>query len=104
MPYTHHVFCCTNQRPAGSLRGCCADKQAESLRSYMKQRVSELGIAGVRINAAGCLGECDAGPVMVVYPEGVWYRCDSREAIDEVIVRHLQAGVPVAERMLTPRP
>lgn len=102
MLYTHHVFCCTNQRPAGSKRGCCADKGAEELRAYMKQRVKELGIPHIRVNASGCLDQCEQGPTMVIYPEGIWYRCDSREAIDRVITEHLQGGRAVDALRLAP--
>ena len=53
--YKAHVFCCTNERPPGHERGCCKEKGAEKLRNYMKSRVKELGLEGVRINNAGCL-------------------------------------------------
>ena len=98
--YTHHIFCCTNKRPDGAARECCADKGAEELRAYMKQRVSELGIKNVRVNASGCLDQCEKGPTMVIYPEGVWYRCPTREAIDRVIDEHLQGGKVVGEFMI----
>lgn len=90
--YTHHIFCCTNRRPAGHKRGCCAEKDSENLRDYMKARVKELGLPKTRINTAGCLDRCELGPCMVVYPEGVWYSCKTREDVDEVIAEHLQNG------------
>jgi len=89
MNYKFHVFCCTNQRPAGSTRGCCADKGAEKLRNYMKARAKELGIEQTRINASGCLDECESGPVMVVYPDGVWYRYSSEADIDRILKNYL---------------
>ena len=94
-----HVFCCTNERPPGHEKGCCKEKGAEKLRNYMKTRVKELGIDGVRINTAGCLDRCEQGPVMVIYPEGVWYTYTSTTDIDEIIERHLQKGERV-ERLL----
>lgn len=90
--YRCHVFCCTNQRPAGHSRGCCAEKGAVKLRDYMKARAKELGLDGVRINSAGCLDRCELGPTMVIYPEGVWYRCPTREDIDEVLTVHVRDG------------
>jgi (2Fe-2S) ferredoxin len=97
MHYTHHIFCCTNKRPDGAARECCANKGAEALRAYMKQRVKDLEIENVRVNVSGCLDRCEEGPVMVVYPEGVWYRCDSKAAIDRVITEHVQGGRVVGE-------
>ena len=73
--YDAHVFCCTNRRPAGHPRGCCAEKGSEALRDYMKGRAKDLGLKNVRINSAGCLDRCELGPTVVIYPEGVWYAC-----------------------------
>ena len=98
--YRAHVFCCTNERPVGHPRGCCRAKGAEKLRDYMKARAKELGLEGVRINTAGCLDRCELGPTMVIYPEGVWYRCRSPEEIDEVLKTHLIEGGRVERLML----
>ncbi len=97
--YRHHVFFCTNQRTDG--RACCQDHNAKALRDHAKQRIKALGLAGpggVRINTAGCLDRCAEGPVVVVYPEGVWYTFVDREDIDEIIDSHLVAG-RVVERL-----
>ncbi len=98
--FRHHVFFCTNGRPEGHVRGSCADRGAVRLRNYMKARAKELGLDGVRINASGCLDRCECGPVLVVYPEEIWYRCRTREDIDAVLTGHLQNGVPVERLML----
>ena len=97
--YRYHVFFCINQREGG--KPCCADKGAVAMRDYAKDRVKALGLAGqgqVRINQAGCLDRCDEGPVLVVYPEAVWYTYVDREDIDEIIDRHLVNG-RVVERL-----
>ena len=98
--YKYHVFFCTNQRDDG--RQCCGQCNAAEIRAYAKARVKELGLAGaggVRINTAGCLDRCELGPVVVVYPQGVWYQYVDREDIDEIIERHLQRG-EVVDRLL----
>jgi len=95
-----HVFVCGNRRPDGHERGCCASKGAEKIRDYMKVRAKELGIKNIRINQAGCLDRCELGPCAVLYPEGVWYRLDSFEAVDEVLARHVQEGGRVPALML----
>jgi (2Fe-2S) ferredoxin len=86
MFYTHHIFCCTNRRPDGHTKGSCAQKGSEELRNYMKAKAKEIGLPGTRVNAAGCLDRCELGPVMVVYPEGIWYRCSTKEEVDEVLL------------------
>lgn len=90
--YRAHVFCCTNERPAGHPKGCCKEKGAEKLRNYMKARVKELGIDGVRVNVAGCLDRCQHGPVMVIYPEGVWYTYKNEADVEEIIEKQLKKG------------
>ena len=51
-----------------------------------------------RVNMAGCLDRCEEGPVMVVYPEEIWYTYVDREDIDEIVSEHLQNG-RVVERL-----
>lgn len=88
--YKHHVFFCTNQRDDG--RRCCEHAGASELRGYAKARIKELGLSGqgqIRINTAGCLDRCGMGPVIVVYPEEIWYQYQSRQDIDEIIDSHL---------------
>ena len=95
--YRYHVFFCINQRTNGE--PCCADKGAAALLEYAKGRVKALGLAGqggVRINNAGCLDRCSEGPVIVVYPEGVWYTYVDQEDIDEIVEKHLAGGQVVS--------
>lgn len=95
-----HVFCCVNERPEGHPEGSCARKGSLRLRNYMKARAKELGLADVRINAAGCLDRCALGPTMVVYPDGVWYHYETRADVDEILQRHLVDGEPVERLVL----
>ena len=91
--YQHHVFFCGNQRKEGEV--CCNSHGAQDLRDYAKGRVKALGLAGegkTRINQAGCLDRCDLGPVMVVYPEEVWYTYVDKSDIDEIVEEHLKNG------------
>ncbi len=99
--FQYHVFFCLNQRDNGEM--CCAGKGAEAAFDYMKSRVKKLGLAGagkVRINRAGCLDRCSEGPVMVVYPQAVWYTFVDNEDIDEIIESHLQQGKVVGRLVI----
>jgi (2Fe-2S) ferredoxin len=98
-----HVFCCTNRRPDGHKRGSCAARGSEPLRDYLKSRAKELGIGGIRVNSAGCLDRCELGPVMVIYPEGVWYSYHSHEDVEEILQTHLVQGGRVERLMLGPQ-
>ncbi len=97
--YRYHVFFCTNLREDG--RQSCEQCGARALRDYAKMRCKELGITGpggVRINTAGCLDRCERGPVVVIYPEDVWYTYVDKEDLDEIIRAHLQDG-RIVERL-----
>ena len=98
--YKYHVFFCTNQRAQGET--CCNNLGAQRLRDYAKDKVKALGISNaqnrIRINSAGCMDRCDYGPVMVVYPEAVWYTYVDESDIDEIIESHLKNG-KVVERL-----
>ena len=100
--FARHVFCCTNERDAGHVRGCCMEKGAAELRGYMKQACKKLGKRAVRINTAGCLDRCELGPTMVIYPECVWYTFSSEADIDEIIETHLVGGGRVDRLILEP--
>jgi (2Fe-2S) ferredoxin len=97
--FTHHVFFCLNQRPDG--QACCANLGAQQAFEHCKERVKTLGLAGVgqvRVNRAGCLDRCAQGPVLVIYPEGVWYTYVDQLDIDEIIEEHLRNG-RIVERL-----
>ncbi len=88
--YKHHVFFCTNQREKG--KTCCNNRGAQEVRAYAKDRIKALDLNGegkVRINSAGCLDRCDEGPVLVVYPDAIWYTYVDKEDIDEIINEHI---------------
>ena len=97
--YLRHVFFCCNQRDNGE--ACCNNHGSQKMRDYAKAAVKKLGIAGVgnvRINQAGCLDRCEEGPVIVVYPEEIWYTYVDQEDVDEIIREHLVNG-RVVERL-----
>lgn len=100
--YQRHIFFCLNERSDGS--ECCARHQAQEAFDRCKSLVKAAGLAGpgqVRVNKAGCLDRCAAGPVAVVYPEAVWYSYVDTSDIDEIVESHLKNG-QVVERLLTP--
>ena len=100
--YERHIFFCLNQRSNGE--ACCTDQGAQQAFDRCKSQVKAAGLAGpgkVRVNKAGCLDRCAAGPVAVVYPEAVWYSYVDASDIDEIVESHLKNG-RVVQRLLTP--
>ena len=91
--YQYHVFFCVNQREDSAV--CCNNIGAQDIRDYAKNRIKSLKLAGknkIRINNAGCLDRCNEGPVIVVYPDEIWYTYIDKEDIDEIIDEHLING------------
>lgn len=101
-PFDKHVFVCTNQRPPDHPRGCCDPTDCGDLHRAFKKAVAGRGLrARVRANRAGCLDQCEHGPTVVVYPDGVWYGPVSEGDVDEIVESHLVGGQPV-ERLRLP--
>jgi (2Fe-2S) ferredoxin len=100
--YKYHIFFCLNQRENGD--SCCGQQGAQAAFDQCKAAVKAAGLAGqggVRVNKAGCLDRCAAGPVAVVYPEGVWYSFVDQADVAEIVESHLKNG-QVVERLLVP--
>ena len=101
--YERHVFFCLNQRDNGE--ACCAQHEPQAALDHCKSRVKQEGLAGpgkVRVNKAGCLDRCAGGPVVVVYPEAVWYTYVDKDDIDEIVDSHLKNGRIVERLLLSP--
>ncbi len=87
--YQRHLFFCTNHRDG---ENSCDNHGATALCTYAKQRFAQAvapTAKTVRVNRAGCLARCDDGPVVVVYPDAVWYTYTDASDIDEIVDEHL---------------
>ena len=94
--YKYHVFICLNQREDGSK--CCTQFNSEKIFEYMKQKIKKLNLRGqglVRINRSGCFYRCALGPLLVIYPDAVWYNFIDESDIDEIIESHIMNQKPV---------
>jgi (2Fe-2S) ferredoxin len=95
-PFERHIFVCQNVRPEGAPRVSCTSDGNSELAPRLKKLAKEAGLDGsIRINKAGCLDQCEHGPVVVVYPEAVWYGHVQPEDAAEIVAEHLVAGRPV---------
>ena len=88
-----HIFVCTGSK--------CAPETSPSVYQYLKDRVKELGLGEkIQRSQCHCLGICKDGPIVVVYPEGVWYSHLDQTKLERVIQEHLIDERPVQEYRL----
>ena len=95
-----HVFVCTSGDWCPTVDG-----DGLGVHARFKKLVAEAGLKGrVRVNHSGCLDQCGHGPMVVVYPEAVWYCAVRPEDVDEIVREHLIGGRPVERQRYRNKP
>lgn len=95
-----HLFFCTNSR--NSAKQSCGDQGvAFELYRYAKARIQALGLVDVQVSQSGCLGQCKKGPAVVIYPDGIWYRCADKLDVEAIIIEHV-LHQQLIQRLLMP--
>ncbi len=96
IPFEKHILICTNRRDPQNPKGSCANSSSEGICEIFKKELAARGLRGrMRANSSGCLDQCSNGPVVVVYPEAVWYQVPTVAAAHEIIEKHIVGGQPV---------
>ena len=98
--YQRHVLICTRS-------GCCKDKdEAKATRKTLNKACKQLRDDGINVyvTEVECLRFCQNGPLMVVYPEGVWYGRVTPDACARIAAEHLRDGEPVEEFVFARNP
>jgi len=95
--YTTHVFVCT------SGDDCPVRGDVEAIVKYLRGEAVKAGLKDdVRVNKAGCFSQCGHGPMMVVYPENVWYAGVKESDLPEIFESHIKNGTPVRRLVYDP--
>jgi len=95
--YKTHVFVCTSGEDCptrGDVEAHVKFLRAEALRAGLK--------TDVRVNKAGCFSQCGHGPMIVVYPDDVWYSGVKTEDLKEIFESHIVGGKPVERLVYDP--
>ena len=95
--YERHVFVCTTGDE------CPAQGDVEGMVKYLRGEALKAGLKDeVRINKAGCFSQCGHGPMMVVYPENVWYAGVTDADLPEIFESHIKGGKAVERLVYDP--
>jgi (2Fe-2S) ferredoxin len=89
--YKHHVFVCTSG-------GTCPGQGGDAVYAALKKGAKDAGLKGtVRVNHSGCMNQCGHGPMVVVYPDDVWYAGVDVHGAEKILREHLLAGKVVEQ-------
>lgn len=103
--FKRHLFVCTNQRNDPCRQSCGDNGVGAEAVDYLKGHAKKMGLIGpgkLRISQTGCLGRCDEGPCIVIYPEGRWYTYVDDSDLQEILDEDLVKGQPVERLLLDP--
>jgi (2Fe-2S) ferredoxin len=99
MIFDIHIFICTNQR-SGTEKLSCGETHGLALVTEFKKQLKNSNLnLKTRVNKSGCLGICNFGPTIAIYPEGIFYVGVNIEDVKEIIESHIINKKPV-ERLL----
>ncbi len=94
----YHVLVCTSCRINGTQKGFCHSKGSVNLVGRLMETLDEFDLTSdVLVSNTGCFGICEKGPVMVVYPEGIWYGNLTEDDIERIVEEHFENGRVVTE-------
>ncbi len=78
--YQRHLIACDGSH-------CHGSKLLKEVREQLGKQARD-----VKCSTVSCLGQCKEGPVLIVYPDGVWYRCTEKSALKRIVEKHLIGG------------
>src|SRR5579863_5575748 len=90
-PFRYHAFVCTQEKSEGV--PCCSAAGSFRILDALHRELGAKGLSeDVQVSTCSCLGLCDSGPVLIVYPEGTWYTKLTPPDVTEIVSSHLQKG------------
>lgn len=96
MKYQKHIFVCINQRDENAVRCSCGEENGTEIVARFKELIQSQKLKmKVRAQRASCFDICEQGPIMVIYPEGVFYGKVTPNDVEEIFTQHILNNQPV---------
>lgn len=93
----YHIFVCTSSRPNGQQKGFCHSKDSVNILEAFHEEIADRGLGGeIFVTNTGCLGLCEKGPIVIVYPDNIWYGGVTPKDVEEIMDEHIEEGRPVS--------
>ncbi len=97
----YHIFICTSCRINGQQKGLCYSKDSVDLVNKFMEELDDRDLSNeVLVTNTGCFGICDKGPIVVVYPQGIWYGNVTEEDVEKIVEQHIEGGKVVEELVI----
>lgn len=81
----HHIFICASTRLNGMVQGTCEKKESHNLIAMFNEEAMDREMdTEVMVTATGCAGLCTEGPVVMIYPDGIWYGKVTEDDVEDI--------------------
>ena len=88
-----HILVCTSSRANGMQKGICHTKESTAIVARFLEEIEEQELSGeIMVTNTGCFGICEQGPIVVVYPDNVWYGQVTPDKAAEIVEKHIIGG------------
>ncbi|MEW6071388.1 MAG: (2Fe-2S) ferredoxin domain-containing protein [Planctomycetota bacterium] len=91
-----HVFVCLHQRAPTHPKGSCTTRGSAEVYQHFAAQIEQRSLYGkVALTATGCLGPCEHGANVLVYPDGIMYAGVDKADVETIVKEHFLRDAPV---------
>lgn len=88
-----HIFVCTSSRANGQQKGFCHTRTGTAVVAMFLEELEERELSGeIMVSNTGCMGLCEQGPIVVIYPDNVWYGNVQPDNVTTIMEEHIEHG------------
>jgi len=95
----HHIFVCMQNRPPGHPRSSCGQRGAQAVFNAFSEALIQRNLQNVALTQTGCLGPCQSGANVLIYPAGTMYGWVETDDVSKIIDQHIIAGETYTDKV-----